>query len=280
VFADCIILADGVNALLSKKAGLRGDFLPQQMILAAKEIIKLPKATIESRFNIKEDEGVAHLMLGEATDGIEGAGFLYTNRESLSVGVACHMDALIREKAKIHDLLERFKQIEWISEFIKGGTLKEYSAHLIPMIGFKERSKMVSNGILVAGDAAGLTLNNGFVLRGMDFAIASGGAAAETTIEAHSKGDFSIKTLLAYEERLKASFVLNDLKTFRNAKDVMKNRSLYTIYPTLLGGVFKEVFTVTGKPKKRTTSLLWNHLRHHKASTAFVKDLFKVGRSL
>ena len=279
VFADLVILADGVNSLLSKKAGLRQDFQPAQMILAVKEVLKLPKEVIESRFNLKE-EGVAYLMVGETTEGLEGGGFLYTNRKSLSLGLACHMNALIREKVKIHDLLERFKQIKWISEFIEGGTLKEYSAHLIPIIGFKERPRIVTDGILVVGDAAGLTLNNGFVLRGMDFALASGMAAAETGMEALNRGDFSYKTLKAYEERLKNSFVLKDLETFQRAKDIMKNRALYATYPALLGDVFADIFNITGKPKEKIMSLLWNRLRQRKASASFIKDCLKMGRSI
>jgi len=279
VFSDLVVLADGVNSLLSKKAGLRPEFTPGQMLLAVKEVIRLPKDVIEARFNLNE-EGIAHFMVGDTTDGLEGGAFLYTNQQSLSLGLACHMDALIREKTKIHDLLERLKQIEWVSKYIEGGSLKEYSAHLIPTIGFKERPGIVGNGILVAGDAAGLTLNNGWLLRGMDFAMASGMAAAGTCLGALDKGEFSWKTLRAYEESLKESFPLKDMETFQGARDILKRPSLYSVYPALFSDLFSEVFTVSGEPKKKASRLLWDRLRQDRLSTRFVRDLFKLTRSI
>ncbi len=49
--------------------------------------------------------------------------------------------------------------------------------------------RLVTGGMLVTGDAAGPTVNNGFVVRGMDLAIGSGIAAAEAVISAKAQGD-------------------------------------------------------------------------------------------
>jgi electron transfer flavoprotein-quinone oxidoreductase len=280
VFAPCIILADGANSLLGEKVGLRAEYKAEQMSLAVKEVIKLSKEVIDARFGLSEDEGAAVSIIGEATNGLEGGAFLYTNRESLSLGLVCHMDALIREKVKIRTLLDRFKQIALISPLIQGGVLKEYSAHLIPTLGFRERLKPFTHGILAAGDAAGFTLNTGFQIRGIDFALASGTAAAETVLEAHRKGDFSLKAMAAYEERLKDSYILKDLKTFRSMEAGMKNRALYAVYPKVIGGTFADLFQSTGEPKKRIWRLLWNHLRSHRKLVDVVKDLFSLRRFL
>ncbi len=45
-------------------------------------------------------------------------------------------------------------------------------------------TELVGDGIVVAGDAAGLCLNIGYTVRGMDLAIASGEAAAKAIIKA------------------------------------------------------------------------------------------------
>ena len=65
-------------------------------------------------------------------------------------------------------------------------------------------------GILAAGDAAGFILNTGFQVRGMDFALASGTAAAETVLDAHRKGDFSLKAMAAYEAMEVGPIVVQD----------------------------------------------------------------------
>ena len=276
VFAPCIILADGVNSLLGKKVGLRSSYKAAQMSLAVKEVIKLSQETIDARFGLNAEEGAAISIIGEATNGLEGGAFLYTNRESLSLGLVCHMDALIREKVKIRTLLDRFKQISLISPLIQGGVLKEYSAHLIPTMGFRERPKPFTQGILAAGDAAGFTLNTGFQVRGMDFALASGMAAAETVLDAHRKGDFSLKAMAAYEERLKDSYILKDLKTFRRMEAGMKNRALFAVYPKVIGEVFGDLYQGVGRPKKRIWRLLWYHLRSHRKLGELVKDLLSL----
>jgi len=280
VAAPVIILADGANSLLSRKAGLRPAFRTDQMLLAVKEVIKLPGEVIDSRFNLSREEGAAGLMVGQASNGLEGGGFLYTNRESLSLGLACYLDALIREKVKIHDLLERFKCLDWVAPLIEGGTLKEYSAHLIPSQGFRERPRLFGPGLLVAGDAAGLTLNNGLILRGMDLALASGLAAAETALAALERGDFSARTLAGYEDRLRAGPVWRDLETFARAKGALRNRALYAVYPGLLGGVLAEALAAGRGPQERTGRLLWRRLRRDKMAVRFIKDGLKTGRAL
>jgi electron transfer flavoprotein-quinone oxidoreductase len=280
VFAPCIILADGANSLLAEKAGLRAEYRAGQMSLAVKEVIKLSQETIDARFGLNAEEGSAISIIGEATTGLEGGAFLYTNRESLSLGLVCHMDALIREKVKIRTLLDRFKQIPLISPLIQGGVLKEYSAHLIPSLGFRERPKPFTHGVLAAGDAAGFTLNTGFQVRGMDFALASGTAAAETVLDAHRKADFSSKAMAAYEERLKDSYIFKDLKTFRRMEVGMKNRALYAVYPKVIGKAFADLYQGVGKPKKRILRLLWDHLRSQQKLGELIKDLFSLRRFL
>ena len=94
VYADAVILADGVNSLLAKKAGFHAEIKARDVALAVKEIHFLPDTTIESRFNVGPDEGVAIEMAGKITQGMVGTGFLYTNKESLTLGVGCLLSDL------------------------------------------------------------------------------------------------------------------------------------------------------------------------------------------
>ncbi len=74
---------------------------------------------------------------------------------------------------------------------------------------------LYGNGILVAGDAAGLALNIGFTVRGMEFALASGHFAAQTVMKAKETGNYDAQTLSTYRRLLEDSFVLKDLRSFQ-----------------------------------------------------------------
>ncbi|KAF0109866.1 MAG: electron transfer flavoprotein-quinone oxidoreductase, partial [Rhodospirillaceae bacterium] len=89
VRADVVILAEGVNAMLAQRAGLRGELAPEHVALAVKEMHFLPSDVINQRFNIKEEEGVVIEIAGPITLGLMGTAFLYTNTESLAVGIGC-----------------------------------------------------------------------------------------------------------------------------------------------------------------------------------------------
>ena len=86
LYADVVIAADGVNSLLAQNAGLRKELPPDEVALAVKEVIALPRETIEARFNVTGDQGVTIELYGDATWGMVGTAFIYTNRDSLSIG--------------------------------------------------------------------------------------------------------------------------------------------------------------------------------------------------
>ena len=60
----------------------------------------------------------------------------------------------------------------------------EYSAHLIPEGGYNAIPPVYTDGLMVAGDAAGLCYTNGINLEGINLAMTSGVLAAETAIKA------------------------------------------------------------------------------------------------
>jgi len=88
LFADVVLMAEGINAFASVKAGLRKDYSMENAALAVKEVHALPKEVIEERFNVRGDDGVTILLVGEFSRGMMGSGWIYTNRDSVSVGVA------------------------------------------------------------------------------------------------------------------------------------------------------------------------------------------------
>lgn len=85
LYADVVVIADGVNSLLGKSLGIHKEWRPDEVSLAVKEVIALPREKIEDRFQVEGDEGVTIEFMGETSLGMAGLGFLYTNKETLSL---------------------------------------------------------------------------------------------------------------------------------------------------------------------------------------------------
>src|SRR5205807_3722127 len=185
--------------------------------LGAKEVLALDRGTIEDRFALSGEEGVAYEYLGAVTGDVRGGAFLYTNRDSLSLGVIVQVASLAEHGAAAYDLLERFKAHPSVAPLVRGGRLVEYSAHMVPEAGLAGLSRLCGDGILVAGDAAGLCFATGLYLEGINYAIASGAAAGETAAEALAAGDTSAAGLAGYERRLEERGVLPAFRRFRMA---------------------------------------------------------------
>jgi len=278
--ADMVIAADGVNSLMAQKAGLGGNFSPIDVNHGVKEVINLPREIIEERFNLTGDSGAAMEFIGSCTKGVHGGGFIYTNKESLSIGIVAQLKSLMENNIKGVELLEVFKSHPQVAPLIKGGTTVEYSAHLVPAGGLHMMPKLYGDGILVAGDAAALTLSTGIYLEGMNFALTSGIAAAETTKVAREKGDFAKETLSYYEKLLRESFVLEDLKNFRRASRFLDNQRIYATYPDIFCGLAEKVFTVDGNPKKKLWRLAREEMKGKVSSWQLIKDGISAIRAI
>ncbi len=260
-YADIVILADGVNSLLAKQIGLRKDIDTKDVALSVKEVIKLDKETINQRFRLKDDEGSIVEIFGGPMLGMLGLGFMYTNTDSVTIGLGVTLNELAEANYRPFELLEQLKQHPTIAPLLEGGILKEYSAHLIPEGGYKKIPKLCDNGVLIVGDAAMLV--NNLHWEGTNLAMISGKLAAKTAIEALDKGNFSKKILSNYEKKLKTSFVLKDMETYKELMDVMHSRkkAFLSYYMKKINAFFEMFTSVDGIPKKE---------HYHK----FIKSIF------
>ncbi len=89
MYAKLVIIAEGSNTLLLEKTGLTAPTDPSTMAVGVKEVYKLKKEDLENRLMLSGDDGMAWLTLGDMTSGLLGGGFIYTNKDSLSVGYGC-----------------------------------------------------------------------------------------------------------------------------------------------------------------------------------------------
>jgi electron transfer flavoprotein-quinone oxidoreductase len=248
--ARVVIAADGVNSFLAKEAGLYPHFSAEHITLGAKEVLHLGRDEIDRRFGLRDLEGLDIEMLG-CTQGIAGGGFLYTNLESIAVGVVLSVTGLARSGLRPEQVIAGMKQHPAIAPYVEGGELVEYSAHLIPEGGYRVMAELAGDGLLVTGDAAGLCLAAGLWLEGVNFAIGSGLAAAQTAVEALAAGDTSAAGLAGYRRRLERSFVLQDHRKLRRAPDLLLSDRVQRLYPQLTCDVAEGIFTVENPSRKR-----------------------------
>jgi len=256
ILAQVTVAADGALSLLAEQAGLRGKQEPHYYAVGFKEIIELPARTIEERLGLGPGEGAAQLFFGSLSRGIFGGGFLYTNRESLSLGVVLGIGSLMERKPPVeaYTLLDELKRRPEVAPLIAGGETVEYSAHVIPEGGLRAMPKLVGDGLLVVGDAAGFALNLGLTVRGMDLALVSGVLAARAILKAKEAGDFSAAGLTIYRTMLQESFILKDLATFKDALPVLENPRLFTRYPAAICHLMERLLWIGEGPKERLSA--------------------------
>src|SRR5690625_3010357 len=109
-FADCVIIAEGVNNLLTRRIGFEETYVPaDHVMVGVKEVIRFDRKTLEDRFQLSADSGMSNEFVGFASGGVEGGGFLYTNRESVSIGLVLGMKDLREKRKSPQDLLNDFK---------------------------------------------------------------------------------------------------------------------------------------------------------------------------
>jgi electron transfer flavoprotein-quinone oxidoreductase len=135
--ADVVIAADGAYSFITQDAGLRGKPESEDTAIGVKELIGLPREVIEERFHLKGNEGAAYAIVGWATRGVPGGGFLYTNIDSLSIGIVAPIAGLVKNKVRSGEMMENFMHHPMIAPLVQGGKLLEYGAHIVPEGGSK-----------------------------------------------------------------------------------------------------------------------------------------------
>lgn len=258
-----VVCAEGANSILSEKAGLRNKLSMRSRSIGVKEVIGLGKDVIDERFGLTAREGAAYEYFADATPGMLGDGFIYTNLDSVSIGVTVIISELYgRENASSpNELLERFKHHSCIWPLIKGGQTLEYSAHMIPMDGYRNIPKLFTDRLILVGDAAGF-VNNSVCHEGVNMAMASGIMAAETILEKREKRLYNAKALSLYERLLKDSFVLDNMKSSRDFTDILRtHKELVNEYPHVLKDVLAKFFEVGDVPKRVTKGNIFRMVR-------------------
>lgn len=249
LMASVVIACDGVNSLIAQKAGFRPELRADEVALGAKEVIALDPGVIEDRFCLNPGEGATMEMFGSTSLGMLGYVFIYTNKDSLSLGLGCKLSDYQRTGIRPSEHLETVKKHPFIKKLISGGKLLEYSSHLIPEGGYRSMPPLAEAGFLVAGDAA--QMGNPAYREGSNLAMTAGRLAGETVIEAKKKGDFGKETLTAYIDKLNACYLLPDMEEVKDLESAIENSpGFLEFYPKLACELAHLRFACDGVPKK------------------------------
>lgn len=239
--ANVVILADGVNSLLAKSIGMLPEYTPHQYAVSAKEVIELPKKVIEDRFGLTGDEGVAWLFAGSCSDGLMGGGIIYTNEDTVSLGIVCGLGEIEKAGKTVPQMLEDLKNHPSVKPLIEGGKIVEYSGHMVPEGGYAMvPKKLAGDGVMITGDAAGLA---------------------------------------SYQTELEKSFVIRDMKQYQDVPHLIENPRLFTVYPELVAGIMRDLFRIDGSPVPPVRSMLWKHVKQAGAWN-LIKDGYGWGKAL
>lgn len=247
--AKVVVACDGVNSFLAKEAGLFKEFTAANLTLGVKEVLGFDRQEIDRRFGLRGREGVDIEILG-CTSGIPGGGFIYTNLDSIAVGVVLSLEGLKKTSLRPEQVLLKMKEHPSIAPLTMGGELLEYSAHMIPEGGLDAMPELAADGLLVAGDAAGMCLAAGLYLEGVNFAMAAGTAAGETAAEAAASGRVGREHLREYTRALGENFVLKDHRRFRKIPHLLMSDRMQDSYPGWAIDSAVEMFTVRNPDPK------------------------------
>jgi len=171
------------------------------------------------------------------TDAFGGSFCYPLGRDMVALGLVVGLD-YHDASLDVHTLLQRLKLHPLFRPYLEGGELLEWGAKTIPEGGFHALpARRHGDGLLLVGDAAG------FVdvpsLKGIHYAIQSGIYAARTIFEALKAGDVSASRLSAYDRRVDASYIAQDLYRTRNMRLAFKDGFV-------AGGMKAGLMTLTG----------------------------------
>ncbi|HDZ4328465.1 TPA: FAD-dependent oxidoreductase [Campylobacter jejuni] len=277
MMAKMVVLAEGVNSLLAQSINLNASsdkdcgFVGKNYALGIKEVIEL---NVNERFALSNNEGLAALFAGSASDYQMGGGFLYTNENSISLGCVIGLGTDFNKAS--YEVFEQFKKHPMISALIKDAKSVEYSAHLVPEGGYNALSDLGANGVLVVGDAAGFCINLGYTVRGMDLCIMSAKCAARAITKAFKQNS---NALNEYKNELFKQDAFLDMKDFASFGEFLEhNPRIFNEYPKALNELFIDIFKVDGK-----TLRMKNKIMKFVKKIGFMnllKDVYKGGKSL
>ncbi|WP_135364284.1 FAD-dependent oxidoreductase [Halosimplex halophilum] len=254
VRAPYVVLAEGGNSLVSERADLKAPERRENVAVGVKEVLEFPdrEHAIADRFRVSGDAGASYHYFGEGAVGDAfGGGFVYTNEDTVSVGLAYRLSDAATGQPDPEATLDGFKTHPAVAPLLRGARTVEYTAKTIPEGGAEAIPQLVHDGAVLVGDTAGLVLNNGLHLEGTNMAVESGYHAGKAVADAVQRGRTDADALAGYREALESSFVVRNLDRYEwLIERVQEDRQLlFEELPRAVADAGSEYFRMDRAPK-------------------------------
>jgi len=207
-------------------------------------------------------------------------GFIYSNKECVSIGIGCLVSDFQRTGQSPYALLDAFKRHPSVAPLIEGSEIKEYAAHLIPEGGYKAIPQLFGDGWVVVGDAA--QLNNAIHREGSNLAMTSGRLAGEAIFQVKTRRDeMSKENLALYKKMLDESFVIKDLKKYKDMPALLHTqaKNYFISYPTLVSSAMENFLRVDGAPKLDKEKATVRSFVKERSWAGLFGDAFRLARA-
>ena len=206
------VFSEGCRGSLTKtlfdRFNLRRDADPQTYGLGIKELWEIDPARHEPGLTI-------HTVGWPLKSDTYGGSFLYHWGENqVSIGFVVGLD-YTNPYLSPYEEFQRFKHHPEIRRFLEGGRRISYGARALNEGGFQSLPKLTFPGGLLVGDTAGFL--NVPKIKGTHMAMKSGIEAAETLAK-HLADASAGAEAVGYAERLKASWLWDELYQVRNIR--------------------------------------------------------------
>ena len=229
--AHVTVLSEGTRGALSQAwrqwQGI-GSANPQLFALGVKEV-----------WQVREPlRHIVHTLGWPVPTSAFGGSFMYPmGPDQVAIGLVTGLDAP-DASFDVHELLQRMKLHPCFRRVLEGGTLLEWGAKTIPEGGYwSVPDRLSGDGLITVGDCAGFV--DVASLKGIHYAMQSGMYAARTAFEALQRNDSSAVALAGFDRRVRASYIMSDLRRTRNMRLAFK-------HGFALGGVESGLMTLTG----------------------------------
>ncbi len=209
--AKYTVFAEGCRGNLGKELiarfDLSADADPQHYGLGFKEIWEVPDA--------QHNEGeVVHTLGWPLDNRTEGGGFLYHAENNLVyLGLVVALNYR-NPHLSLFDEFQRWKTHPKIRAVLEGGKRVSYGARALNKGGFQSLPKLTFPGGMLVGCDAGFL--NGAKIKGSHTALKTGALAGEAIHEALAAGDEGGTELTGYTDRVRGSWVWDELYRGRN----------------------------------------------------------------
>lgn len=273
--ARVVVLAEGANSLLAEQQNLVSRPSMEQMALGIKETLALDPARIQERFHLEENEGAAWLFSGQICGTKPAGAFLYTNQQSLSLGIVAPLASLRNGPGSASSLLAKLKHHPTLRPLIRDAETVEYAAHLVPEGGLNSVPlQRAGEGWLLIGDALRTCINTGVTVRGMDTAMLSAQAASQALIAHFRQPEKPLPML--FDRELERSALWHQLQRYRDVPALLQRESLYHQWPEFSRAVMRDL-TRAGAD---ASPPLWRILLRHTRRFGFARMGADLLRSL